>query len=249
MSTRTGKSTVRSARPHPESDDTRSATARTHSANTAFKEGARRRATIAVLVALAGHTALIALSPTWRIDDSLSPPAVRVADIALIPDIAEPSQRAPIAWPAPPVEPELAVPKEITVPALMIEEERAVFDEIPPLPETESIGEIAEFADYEHVSPSMVAPELVNRAEVQRALERNYPIALQRARVEGTLTVWFWIDEEGAIQKYEIRSSSGNEELDEAAETVIETMEFRPAVYQGKTVPVIVTLPIVFEVR
>jgi protein TonB len=95
----------------------------------------------------------------------------------------------------------------------------------------------------------MEKPELVNRTQVRRALLREYPRALQRQGVEGAVIVWFWIDEKGKVQKYEIRGSSGHQALDAAAERVIPVMKFRPAKERGKAIPVVVTLPIRFEVE
>src|SRR5690625_7572247 len=79
----------------------------------------------------------------------------------------------------------------------------------------------------------MQKPELVNRSEVKRVLRREYPRALQRRGVEGSVVVLFWIDEEGEVEKYELRVSSGNEELDAAAERVITKMEFRQGIEKG----------------
>src|SRR5690606_2621010 len=92
-------------------------------------------------------------------------------------------------------------------------------------------------------------PELMNRREVTRALERRYPAALRGGNVEGAVVVVFWIDEKGAVQRYEIRKSSGSAALDAAGEEVIEIMEFRPAVDRGEPVKVIVALPIRFQLR
>jgi TonB family protein len=109
--------------------------------------------------------------------------------------------------------------------------------------------EDAALARFRRVTPLMERPELVNRSQVKRALLREYPRALQRQGIEGAVIVWFWIDEKGKVQKYEIQGSSGHHALDAAAERVIPVMKFRPAKEKGEAVPVVVTLPIRFEVE
>lgn len=123
--------------------------------------------------------------------------------------------------------------------------------EVPPLPTPAPAPPAPKTGldSYRHVNALMQKPELLNRAQVRRALLRNYPRELQRAGVEGAVIIWFWIDEKGKVQKYEIRASSGNPALDAAAERVIPMMRFRPAKERGEAVPVIATLPIRFEVE
>jgi len=116
----------------------------------------------------------------------------------------------------------------------------------PPRPPSDTMDHLSQ---YRHVNALMQKPELVNRAQVRRALLKEYPRELQRAGVEGSVVVWFWIDEKGKVQHYEIRVSSGRPELDRAAERVIPKMKFRPAKERGKPIPVIVALPITFEVE
>lgn len=236
MSTRTGRT------PRPSTH--------TRTANDVFKHHSRRRAGLAALAAVVLHGAAIAFFPAWQVDEPQDAVSETLETIVLMPEVNEPPPREPVPRPAAPVVPDVTVPDDIEVPTIeVVNDDTPELDEIPPPPDLGPIGPSAEFADYKHVVPSMVAPELVNRSEVQRALERNYPRALQRAGVEGTVMVWFWIDEDGIIQKHEIRVSSGSERLDEAAERVIDTMEFRPAVRHGEPVRVIVALPIVFEVH
>lgn len=121
--------------------------------------------------------------------------------------------------------------------------------EVPPLPPPAPAPPEPEsgLGRFKQVNALMEKPELLNRSQVRRALLRAYPRELQRAGVEGAVIVWFWIDEKGKVEKYEIRGSSGHQALDAAAERVIPIMKFRPARERGETVPVIVTLPIRFE--
>ena len=96
-------------------------------------------------------------------------------------------------------------------------------------------------------TPFTVAPELKNRAEVQRALERYYPPLLRDAGIGGTVLVWFFIDETGKVRNSLIKESSGHKALDEAALKVAEIMQFTPALNRDEEVPVWIALPIEFR--
>jgi len=98
-------------------------------------------------------------------------------------------------------------------------------------------------------TPYTVAPDLRNREEVGRALEREYPPLLRDAGIGGTVVVYLFIDEEGAVQNTRVHTSSGHTSLDEAALRVGNVMRFSPAMNRDKKVPVWVSLPITFQVR
>lgn len=232
-----------------------------HSANDAFKRRFGFRLILAIAAAGLIHFLLIVYGPFGFVVDRPSLAYTPLNAIAVVTEPENPRLHEPIIRPAPPVRstppalpaaPDVATPAEIDVAPLgLFADDAPGIGEIPPPPEfaVNPLDGAFEFQEYVHVAPYMVAPELINRREVQRSLERNYPRALQDARVGGTLMVWFWIDENGEVQKYEIRETSGNRLLDEAAERVIEIMEFRPATHRGEKIPVIVALPITFQSR
>ncbi len=98
-------------------------------------------------------------------------------------------------------------------------------------------------------TPYTVAPTLTNRDEVARALERDYPESLREEGVGGKVLVWFFIDENGKVEKSLIKQSSGREALDQAALHVAQVMRFNPALNRDKHVPVWVALPIAFNAQ
>jgi protein TonB len=106
-----------------------------------------------------------------------------------------------------------------------------------------AIGETPSF------TPFTVAPNLKNRDEVGRALEREYPPLLRDAGVGGKVEVWVRISDKGAVEDVQIHQSSGHPALDEAAIKVGQVMEFTPAMNRDKQVPVWVSIPITFQVR
>lgn len=245
----------------------------TLTAHERFKSRARLRFWVALAVAGAIHLLAFWWGPALHYDSSynstsgemmqalrlvtpLTPQAVRIQrpapplGAAVVERVQPPVPRAPrrhrpklVGTPVPP-----------QVPASLIESaEHLSYSpppvEVPPLPTPAPAPPApkSELGRFRQVNALMEKPELVNRAHVRRALQREYPRSLQRAGVGGSVIVWFWIDEEGKVEKYEIRGSSGHLALDAAAERVIPEMKFRPAKERGEKVPVVVTMPIRFE--
>jgi protein TonB len=106
-----------------------------------------------------------------------------------------------------------------------------------------AIGETPSF------TPFTVAPQLKNRDDVGRALEREYPPLLRDAGVGGKVEVWVRISDQGQVEDVQIHQSSGHPALDEAAIKVGQVMQFTPAMNRDKQVPVWVSIPITFQVR
>jgi len=98
-------------------------------------------------------------------------------------------------------------------------------------------------------TPFTVAPTLVNRDEVARALEREYPPVLRQAGVGGSVRVWIFITEDGTVTDARIDRSSGQPAIDEAAVRVARTMRFSAALNGDETVVAWVSIPITFMVR
>ena len=98
-------------------------------------------------------------------------------------------------------------------------------------------------------TPYSVAPSILNRADIVRAMEQEYPPLLRDAGIGGTVTVYFYIDENGRVQDRRIDESSGHQALDDAAMAVSDIYRFSPALNRDKAVPVWVSFPITFQVR
>ncbi len=92
-----------------------------------------------------------------------------------------------------------------------------------------------------------VRPELLNRPQVLRALQRLYPPMLRDAGVTGDVLVWVLVDEDGKVARTQIKQSSGLPAFDEAALAVAAQMRFSPALNRDVRVKVWVALPIRFR--
>ncbi len=115
----------------------------------------------------------------------------------------------------------------------------------PPPPFRDQGGPVTSAAPG--FTPYEVAPELRNRAEVGDALEREYPPLLRDAGIEGTVLLWFYIDEQGAVENVLVNNSSGIPQLDDAGLRVARTFQFTPALNQGAPTAVWVAIPMTFE--
>ena len=123
-------------------------------------------------------------------------------------------------------------------------EDRPVED-LPPPPE-EVATDISSAPTF---TPFTVAPSILNRSDVVRAMEREYPPLLRDAGIGGTVRVFFFIDENGQVQDFRIDQSSGHQALDDAALAVADVYRFTAALNRDKKVPVWVSFPITFQVR
>jgi protein TonB len=92
-------------------------------------------------------------------------------------------------------------------------------------------------------------PEIKNRREAARILERHYPNEFKDHGVGGTALVWVFIDTDGRVKNTQISRSSGVKGLDEAAMAAVREFEFIPARNEGEVCPVWVAIPITFAVR
>lgn len=96
-------------------------------------------------------------------------------------------------------------------------------------------------------TPMTVPPRLQNAGEVREALQRHYPPMLRDAGISGSTNLWFFIDEEGVVQRVQINESSGYDAFDQAALQVASLMRFSPAYNRDQRVPVWVAFDVTFE--
>jgi len=194
-----------------------------------------------LILAVVVHWALFMFFPTLSAQDmSFTTPEFTAYEIPPEVEIPPPPQQ--IARPARPVIADASIDEDVTIAPTTFEDNP--IENLPPPPTTTAPDDIS-VAPVP--TPFTVAPELKNRAEVQRALERYYPPLLRDAGIGGTVLVWFFIDETGKVESSLIKESSGHKALDEAALKVAEIMQFTPALNRDEEVPVWIALPIEFR--
>lgn len=161
--------------------------------------------------------------------------------INLPPEVELPPQPEAIARPATPVIAPTDIETDITIAP-------TTFTSLSVGDLPEPPGEVAlDVSAAPMFVPHTVKPDYTNAAEVMRALEREYPPLLRDAGIGGTVQVWFFIDENGAVQNQLVQETSGHEALDAAALRVAPVFRFTPALNRDKAVPVWISLPITFR--
>jgi TonB family protein len=99
------------------------------------------------------------------------------------------------------------------------------------------------------ITPYTVRPRILNREEVLRAQEREYPEDLRSDGVTGTVRIWFLLDDEGLVLRRVLEESSGHERLDAAGLRVAQVHRFSAALNREKPVYVWISLPVRFGGR
>lgn len=210
-------------------------------ANDRLKEASRSWFWAAMIAAVVAHSAVFALWPEMVAgvvdlsSDELTVIAPPTVDIPPAPE--------PLARPALPVAAPIDLAEDVTIARTSFDENPIATLPPPPTGPTTDVGAGPRFLPY------TVAPLVLNRDEVVRAMEREYPAVLRDAGIGGTVTVFFFVDENGLVRDRRIRESSGIPGLDAAALEVAETFRFSPALNRDQKVPVWVSLPIRFQVR
>ena len=211
-------------------------------ANDRFKRGFSNWFWGALILATLLHAGLFLASPTFATENTGFEPeeleSVEIPDEIEIPPPPEAIQR-----PATPVIAEANIDEDITIAPTTFEENP--IENLPP-PPGEGEGDLSDAPVF---TPMTVRPNLENSSEISRALVRHYPPLLRDAGIEGTVNVWFFIDEQGRVQNTRIAKSSGYDAFDQAALQVADIMEFTPAYNRDQRVPVWVAIPISFEIQ
>jgi protein TonB len=213
-------------------------------ANDRFKRGFGDWFWYSVAGAALFHLVLFAFFPDLSAADvSRSVDSMEAIDIP--DDIKIPPPPEQIARPATPVVSAADISEDITIAPTTFDANP--IENLPP-PPSASAGD-ADLSAAPVFTPMTVRPELLNRAEVQRALVRNYPPLLRDAGIGGSPTVHFFIDENGRVLRRLLSQESGYPALDEAAMAVAEVMRFSPALNRDKKVQVWVEIPIIFSAK
>jgi protein TonB len=172
--------------------------------------------------------------------------AEELTAITLPPEIEIPAAPERIARPAVPIIATGAIDESITIAPTTFQSNPV--QELPPPPTLEE-ATTHDLAKAPTFTPYTVRPDIKNREEVLRALQREYPSLLREAGLGGTVQVWFFIDVEGRVIRTQIHQSSGHADLDRAALEVADIIRFTPALNRDKRVPVWISLPITFATR
>jgi protein TonB len=196
-----------------------------------------------MILATVAHFCVFNFWPEMTAED-VSYTADELEAIELPPEIEIPPPPEAIARPATPVIASADIDEDITIAPTTFEDNPV--EDLPPPPTETTTTDIAAAPTF---TPFTVRPDIKNRDEVARAMEREYPPLLRDAGIGGTVNVWFFIDENGVVQRTLVNESSGHKALDDAAIKVADIIQFTPALNRDKRVPVWISLPITFTTR
>jgi protein TonB len=196
----------------------------------------------AMIASTVMHLGIFAFWPDLTAED-FSFANTELEAIELPPEIEIPPPPQQIARPATPIIATADIDEDITIAPTTFEDNPV--EDLPPPPEQTA----TDLSAAPTFTPFTVAPSILNRSDVVRAMEREYPPLLRDAGIGGTVRVYFFIDEGGRVQDRQIDQSSGHQALDDAAMAVSEIYRFSPALNRDKKVPVWVSFPITFQVR
>ena len=163
--------------------------------------------------------------------------------IELPPEIEIPPPPQQISRPATPVIAAADIDEDITIATTTFDDNP--IEDLPP-PPSDVATDISAAPTF---TPYTVAPSILNRDEVVRAMIREYPALLRDAGIGGTVRVYFFIDENGQVRDTRVDQTSGHQALDDAALAVADVYRFSAALNRDKKVPVWVSFPITFQVR
>jgi len=194
-------------------------------------------------LAIAVHFAVFVLSPDFHAR-TLEQRSLSTISVDVPPEVDIPPPPAALARPAAPRIAGAEISEDITIAPTTFEANPVDF--LPPPPPTTTTENARPSPKF---TPYSVAPVLLNRAEVQAMLEREYPPMLREAEVDGLVLIWLKIDTEGMPVAAEVKEPSGYITFDQVALRVGQAMRFRPAYNRDKKVDVWVALPIEFSVR
>lgn len=211
-------------------------------ANDRFKESFTSWFWGSIIAATVVHFMMFQFWPTLTsADGSFTSAELELIDIP--PEIEIPPPPEQIARPATPVVATADIDEDITIAPTTFEDNPV--EDLPPPPSDAGV----DISRNPVMTPMTVRPEIRNRAEVVRALEREYPNILRDAGIGGDVVVWFFISETGQVLDQRVANSSGHSQLDEAALKVAQVYRFTPALNRDQTVKVWVQFRITFQVR
>ncbi len=210
-------------------------------ANDRFKRSSGSWLWGSVMVATVFHFGLFKFFPELTASD-VSFGVEEFVAVELPPEVEIPPPPEQISRPAVPVVAATELEEDITIAPTTFEENPV--ENLPPPP-----SDASRIGDQPVFTPYTVRPEIRDRREAQRIVERYYPKLLKDAGIGGKVNIWVFIDTNGVVKNAQVQQGSGNSALDDAALKAAREFEFTPALNRDKKVPVWVAIPITFSVK
>jgi len=208
-------------------------------ANDRFKLKTTNWTQMGILLGVAVHFGLFVAVRPFEAED-MGTAAEEMTAITLPPEVRIPPPPEQIARPATPRVAQVEVSEDITIAPTTFDTNPV--ENLPPPPAGASASDRPSFIPYD------TPPVMRNQGQIQALLERYYPRNLKDAGIGGRIELWLYVTEAGSVEKFEVKTSSGNAQLDEAAGRVVNEMQFSPAKNREKTTAVWVSQWVTFNV-
>ena len=210
-------------------------------ANERFQQRSFYLTLTCLLIATCVHLSLYAINPRMHVR-AMESAREGIVALSLPPEVQIPPPPQSIARPATPRVSALA--EEFTIAPTTFEANPA--ENLPPPPASVKRQEKGRTPVY---VPHDVAPRVLNGAEVATRLRQHYPRTLREAGIQGTVTLWVYVDAEGGPTDCLVHSSSGYPMFDEVAVEVAAYLRFAPATQMDKPVAVWIAQPFEFSLQ
>ena len=208
-------------------------------ANDHFKRSSTNWTQIGLMVAVGLHFGLFVLVRPFEAAD-LGVVVDELEAVSFPPEVKIPPPPEAIARPATPRVASVEISEDITIAPTTFES--VAVENLAPPPAGASPADRPSFIPFD------TDPILLNSGEVTRILEREYPRTLKDAGIGGSVELWLYVTEGGSVGNFEVKTSSGNPLLDEAAGKVVQAMKFTPAKNREKVTAVWVSQTVTFQV-
>jgi TonB family protein len=200
-------------------------------ANDAFKAGGGSRYAAGMITAVTLHVSALVLMPVFRAP-GFGPGDEPLEAVDLPPELSIPPPPDEIIRPATPQVAAFEVDETITIAATTFEANPV---RLPPplLRESHRV-----LSDRPTFIPYTEAPELVNREEILVYLAELYPKWARLAKLEASVLLYLFIDEEGLVQQSVVVEPSVYDGFDNAAVEVAKQMVWSPALNRDRAIAV-----------
>jgi protein TonB len=168
------------------------------------------------------------------------------------PDEPPPPPPPPAATQAltPPTEPPTAIPAvDLTAKAITEQDVSGIGKVAPEAAPPPAVVEAPPAADFAYELAVLdKQPSLSNKGTIASVMERLYPRLLQDAGIGGTVQLQFVIEPDGSVDMSSVKViESSNDQLSEASIKAVEKFKFKPGVYKGAPVRVLIQMPITWQ--
>jgi len=112
----------------------------------------------------------------------------------------------------------------------------------------ETLGNFSAAGESADLLDAFSLSELENRPELVASVQPAYPTDMRKAKIEGSVTLVFILNESGAVEEPQVQRSS-RPEFERPALEAVRKWKFKPGTKDGQPVRTYMKLPIQFRIQ